>query len=63
MTFSDIFRVFIKPEQVNAEELLGMAGMADRNSVRLQAIKEEMGEKYILHPIHTKSRLNTPRPV
>lgn len=34
-----------------------------RNEQRIEAIKQEMGEKYILHPSHNKSRLDTPRPV
>lgn len=34
-----------------------------RNEARMEAIKREMGEKYILHPSHNKTRLETPRPV
>lgn len=34
-----------------------------RNEARIEAIKQEMGEKYILHPSHTKGKLNEPRPV
>ena len=34
-----------------------------RNEERIEAIKKEMGEKYILHPSHTKTRLDEPRPV
>lgn len=34
-----------------------------RNEVRIEAIKQEMGEKYILHPSHTKGKLDEPRPV
>ena len=34
-----------------------------RNQARIEQIKLEMGEKYILHPSHNKSRLETPRPV
>lgn len=40
-----------------------MEGMAERNAKRLQAIKDEMGEKWILHPRHKKERLSEPRPV
>jgi hypothetical protein len=34
-----------------------------RNQARIEQIKIEMGEKYILHPSHNKTRLDTPRPV
>ena len=34
-----------------------------RNEARMAKIKEEMGEKYILHPSHMKKRLDEPRPV
>ena len=34
-----------------------------RNEARMAKIKEEMGEKWILHPSHMKSRLDEPRPV
>lgn len=34
-----------------------------RNEERMEAIKAEMGEKYILHPSHVKGRLDEPRPV
>ena len=34
-----------------------------RNEQRMEAIKEEMGEKYILHPSHMKTKLEEPRPV
>ena len=34
-----------------------------RNEERIEKIKEEMGNKYILHPDHKKFRLSEPRPV
>jgi hypothetical protein len=34
-----------------------------RNEARIEKIKEEMGTKYILHPSHTKTKLDEPRPV
>ncbi len=34
-----------------------------RNQQRMAKIKADMGEKYILHKSHTKTRLETPRPV
>ena len=36
---------------------------AERNVERMEKIKAEMGEKYIMHPVHTKGKLNEPRPV
>lgn len=38
-------------------------GQAERNAARLEAIKQEMGEKWILHPSHKAQKLQTPRPV
>ena len=63
MTMLDILRKLIKPQEANAKELLVMAGMAERNEARIARIKAEMGEKYILHPAHKKSKLSSPRPV
>lgn len=34
-----------------------------RNEARIEKIKADMGEKYILHPCHTKTKLDEPRPV
>lgn len=39
------------------------AARAQRNAERIAKIKEEMGERWILHPSHIKSRLDEPRPV
>lgn len=50
-------------ESAPAKVLLDMEGMQERNAARIAQIKEEMGTKYILHPAHTKSRLEEPRPV
>ena len=36
---------------------------AQRNVARIEAIKQQMGEKWILHPSHTKGKLDEPRPV
>lgn len=63
MTMIDIIRKFIKPPETTPELLHCMEGMAERNAARIEAIKKEMGTKYILHPSHMKSRLNEPRPV
>lgn len=62
MKLLDIFRS-VKPVAPSPVELLDMAGMAERNQKRIEAIKQEMGEKWILHPAHKKSRLDEPRPV
>jgi hypothetical protein len=59
----DIIRKLVKPEQVNPIELMDMAGMRERNEARIKRIKAEMGELYILHPSHKKSKLDAPRPV
>lgn len=62
MSFIDLFR---KSKMFHVEHSVPsiMEGMAERNAKRLQAIKDEMGEKWILHPAHKKSRLQEPRPV
>ena len=61
MTMFDLIRKLVKqPAPVVSVDL---DGMRQRNQERIEAIKREMGEKYILHPSHTKSRLDTPRPV
>lgn len=36
---------------------------AQRNMERIEKIKQDMGEKWILHPSHTKGKLDEPRPV
>ena len=58
-----IIKRFKKESTVTPQMLMQMEGMAERNAKRIEAIKKEMGEKYILHPSHTKHRLNEPRPV
>lgn len=63
MTMFDIFRKMIKPQEVDVKELLGMAGLAERNEKRMEQIKSDMGAQYILHPDNAKHRLDTPRPV
>ena len=63
MTMFDIVRKLVKPQECDAKELLVMAGMRERNEARIEQIKAEMGEKYILHPSHKCGKLDTPRPV
>lgn len=40
-----------------------LKGQAERNTERMNRIKEEMGERYILHPKHKAKRLKNKRPV
>ena len=67
MTMVDILMNLVRGTkrqvQPPCELLAQMEGMAERNQERLEAIKKEMGEKYILHPCHMNSRLDEPRPV
>ena len=67
MTMNDVIRnlmeKFKQESTVTPAMLLQMEGMAERNAQRIEQIKREMGEKYILHPANKKSRLDTPRPV
>ena len=58
-----IISAFKQEPEVSPYELLGMEGLSARNEARLAKIKEDMGEKYILHKSHMKSRLDEPRPV
>lgn len=65
MKIKDIIMLFRRNrvEAPTAHMLAIQAGMAERNAKRIAKIKEEMGEKWILHPNHRKSRLDEPRPV
>lgn len=68
MTMFDLFRSLIagkSSEQLAKEAQLEQESLArrQRNEQRMNKIKAEMGEKYILHPSHMKSRLDEPRPV
>jgi hypothetical protein len=63
LTIKQIIAKFKHEETVTPQLLLCMEGMRERNEARIEAIKAEMGEKYILHKSHTKSRLDEPRPV
>ena len=61
MTIIDIIRKLVKqPESTVSFDL---DGMRQRNEQRIAKIKADMGEKYILHPSHNKTRLDIPRPV
>ena len=64
MTMIDIIMNLIRSKKPAEPEMLAcMEGMAERNAERLQKIKDEMGEKWIMHRSHKKSRLQDPRPV
>ena len=63
MTMFDIIRKLVKQPEANAQIVLDMDDMRQRNEARIARIKADMGEKYILHPSHNKSRLDIPRPV
>ena len=63
MTMFDIIRKLVKQPETTPAILQAMEGMRERNEARIAQIKADMGTKYILHPSHTKSRLDTPRPV
>ena len=40
-----------------------LIGQRERNQARMEAIKKEMGELYILHPSHAAKKLKRKRPV
>ena len=67
MTMIDVLMNLVRSakrkEQASPTMLLQMEDMAERNRQRIERIKNEMGDKYILHPSHMKSRLEEPRPV
>ena len=58
-----LIEMFKRDTQTTPQMLMQMDGMAQRNQERIEAIKREMGEKWILHPAHKKSKLDEPRPV
>lgn len=58
-----IINKFKKEATVTPQMLLQMDGMAERNVARIEAIKKEMGDKYILAECHKKCRLEVARPV
>lgn len=59
-TLLDMFK---RPSKTTPQIFMDMDGMRQRNEQRIEAIKREMGDKYILADCHKKSRLDTPRPV
>ena len=63
MNIRNILDRFKKQATVTPQMLLQMDGMAERNAARIEAIKAEMGTKWILLKAHMKSKLDEPRPV
>ena len=63
MNIRQIIDSFKKQSEPNANMLVELAELQKRNEQRIEKIKQEMGELYLLHPSHKKSRLNEPRPV
>ena len=62
---NNLFKKLFSRQQESAlcEALLELDAIRQRNEKRMAAIKESMGELYILHPSHKKSRLEIARPV
>ena len=58
-----LIEMFKRESTVTPQMLLDMDGMRQRNQERIEQIKIDMGDKWILHPSHNKTRLDTPRPV
>ena len=58
-----LIEMFKKEATVTPQVLMDMDGMRQRNEARIEQIKKEMGDKYILAECHKKSRLDNPRPV
>lgn len=50
-------------EDLTAKLEAEIQARAKRNAERIEKIKQEMGTKYIMHPSHTKGKLDEPRPV
>ena len=68
MTMFDLIRVMVagkSSKQLGNECALDqeLINQRVRNQERMEAIKRDMGERWVLHPAHKKSRLDTPRPV
>ena len=65
MKLLDIINLFKQTADVELQAKLEQESIARRarNDARMAKIKADMGELYILHPNHKKSRLDEPRPV
>lgn len=58
-----LMAMFSKMPETNPDLEKEIAERQKRMRDRMEEIKSEMGEKYILHPCHKKTRLDEPRPV
>jgi len=58
-----LIEMFKKESTVTPQVLMDMDGMAKRNAARIEAIKQEMGDKYAHAKINYVERLKEPRPV
>ena len=57
-------KLFTKQQETTpCKALLELDAIRERKEKRMAEIKESMGELYILHPSHKKSRLEIARPV
>lgn len=63
MLFKKFFNALQRNHANPSDMFPCLVGQAERNAERIEAIKREMGEKWILHPSHQAHKLNTPRPV
>lgn len=55
--------MFKKDATVTPQVLMDMQGMRERNEKRMNQVKKEMGDKWILADCHKKTKLDEPRPV
>lgn len=68
MTLTDIInkvaRRSMPTQHKSIEEIYPcLVGQADRNLKRMNAIKAEMGTKWIMHPLNKTKKLKNRRPV
>lgn len=59
----ELMAMFAKLPETDPKLDLEIAERQKRMRDRMEEIKAEMGDKYILHPSHKKGRLDEPRPV
>lgn len=63
MTLKKLFNLTKRDHASVSDIFPAIVGQAERNAERIEAIKREMGAKWILHPSHQAQKLDTPRPV
>lgn len=54
---------FFTTRRIQPANETDLTELRKRNEERIAKIKEQMGNKWILHPDNNKSRLTEPRPV